>query len=97
VALALASSRLDLPVPVDVAVCGEVGLGGEIRRVGRIPLRLREAARLGFQRVLLPSAVASLGGVTEGPLATGIPVENVAQAVAWMRASSSGHGGETIR
>jgi DNA repair protein RadA/Sms len=94
VALALASSRLDLPVPADVAACGEVGLGGEIRRVGRIPLRLREAARLGFERVLLPAAVASPGSGSEGPFATGIPVENVAQAVAWMRASSPGHSCE---
>jgi DNA repair protein RadA/Sms len=95
VALALASSRLDLPVPVDVAACGEVGLGGEIRRVGRIPLRLREAARLGFERVLLPAAVASPhSGMEEGRLAAGIAVENVAQAVAWMRASSPGHGSE---
>jgi DNA repair protein RadA/Sms len=94
VALALASSRLDLPIPADAAACGEVGLGGEIRRVGRIPLRLREAARLGFERVLLPAAVASPGSGAEGPFATGIAVENVAQAVAWMRASSSGHGGE---
>ena len=68
VALALASSRLDLPVPVDVAACGEVGLGGEIRRVGRIPLRLREAARLGFERVLLPAAVASPGSGRGGAL-----------------------------
>jgi DNA repair protein RadA/Sms len=94
VALALASSRLDLPVPADVAACGEVGLGGEIRRVGRIPLRLREAARLGFERVLLPAAVASPGSGTEGPFATGIAVENLAQAVAWMRASSPGHSSE---
>jgi DNA repair protein RadA/Sms len=91
VALALASSRLDLPVPVDVAACGEVGLGGEIRRVGRIPQRLREAARLGFDRVLLPAAVVSPRAGAEAPLATGIPVENLAQAVAWIRASSSGH------
>jgi DNA repair protein RadA/Sms len=91
VALALASSRLDLPIPADVAACGEVGLGGEIRRVGRIPLRLREAARLGFERVLLPAAVASPHSGAEGPLAAGIAVENVAQAVAWMRASSPGH------
>jgi len=76
-----------------VAACGEVGLGGEIRRVGRIPLRLREAARLGFERVLLPAAAVSSRGA-EGPLATGIPVENLAQAVAWMRASSPGHEGE---
>jgi DNA repair protein RadA/Sms len=94
VALALASSRLDLPVPADVAACGEVGLGGEIRRVGRIPLRLREAARLGFERVLLPAAVASPGSGTEGPFATGIAVENLAQAVAWMRASSPGYSSE---
>ena len=94
VALALASSRLDLPVPADVAACGEVGLGGEIRRVGRVPLRLREAARLGFERVLVPAAMASASGAPEGRFATGIAVENLAQAVAWLRASSSRGGGE---
>jgi DNA repair protein RadA/Sms len=94
VALALASSRLDLPVPADVAACGEVGLGGEIRRVGRVPLRLREAARLGFERVLVPAAMASPRGAAEGRLAAGIAVENLAQAVAWLRASSPRGGGE---
>jgi DNA repair protein RadA/Sms len=94
VALALASSRLDLPVPADVAACGEVGLGGEIRRVGRVPLRLREAARLGFERVLVPAAMASPSGAPEGRFATGIAVENLAQAVAWLRASSPRSGGE---
>jgi DNA repair protein RadA/Sms len=74
-----------------------VGLGGEVRRVGRIPLRLREAARLGFERVLLPAAAASPQGPAEGRSATGIAVENVAQAVAWLRASSPGHGGENTR
>jgi DNA repair protein RadA/Sms len=97
VVLALASSRLDLPVPADVAACGEVGLGGEIRRVGRIPLRLREAARLGFEQVLLPAAVASPHGGGGGPFATGIAVENVAQVVAWLRASSPGLSGENTR
>jgi DNA repair protein RadA/Sms len=96
VALALASSRLDLPVPTDAAACGEVGLGGEFRRVGRIPQRLREAARLGFQRVLLPAAVASPGGDAEGPIATGVAVESLAQAVAWLRASSPGNGCENF-
>ena len=94
VALALASSRLDLPVPVDVAACGEVGLGGEIRRVGRIPLRLREAARLGFERVLLPAGVASPRSGARGACAAEIAVESVAQAVAWLRASSPGNGCE---
>jgi len=54
VALAIASSRLDLPVPEDLVACGEVGLGGEVRRVARLDLRVREAARLGFGRVLVP-------------------------------------------
>jgi DNA repair protein RadA/Sms len=82
VALALASSRLDLPLPADVAACGEIGLGGEIRRVARLDERLREAARLGYGRVLVParstSAVAAGG-------ATPIGVDDVAEAVAWLR------------
>jgi DNA repair protein RadA/Sms len=47
-ALALASSRVNVALPADVAACGEVGLGGEVRRVGRLDLRVREAARLGL-------------------------------------------------
>jgi len=42
IALAIASSRLDRPVPSDVAACGEIGLGGEVRRVARTDLRVRE-------------------------------------------------------
>jgi DNA repair protein RadA/Sms len=49
-ALALASSRLDLALPADAAACGEIGLGGEIRRVARLDARVAEAARLGFRR-----------------------------------------------
>ena len=85
VALAMVSSRLDIPVPADVAACGEIGLGGEIRRVGRIEQRVREAARLGFGRVLVPAAAA--GGVGD---ATAIGIESVADAVDWLRAA--GHG-----
>jgi DNA repair protein RadA/Sms len=80
-ALALASSRLDLPLPADVAACGEVGLGGEVRRVARIDLRAREAARLGFRRVLVPpGAGAPVGG------AELVPVASLADAIAWLRA-----------
>jgi DNA repair protein RadA/Sms len=82
VALALASSRLDLPLPADVAACGEVGLGGEIRRVARLDERLREAARLGYGRVLVPArsiSAAAAGG------ATPIGVDDVGEAVAWLR------------
>ena len=51
---ALSSSILDTPVPPDTAVCGEVGLAGEIRAVANVELRIREAERLGFSRIIVP-------------------------------------------
>jgi len=61
VVLAVASSLLDKPIPDDTVAIGEVGLGGEIRSVSNLDLRLREAARIGFARVILPRH--SLGGL----------------------------------
>jgi DNA repair protein RadA/Sms len=86
VALALASSRLDVPLPADVAACGEVGLGGEVRRVARLDLRLREAARLGFRRVLAPAGAPAPSGL-EAEL---VPVATLADAVTWLRAARPG-------
>jgi DNA repair protein RadA/Sms len=40
-----------------MVACGEVGLGGEVRRVGQTPRRLAEAARLGFRRAVVPASV----------------------------------------
>ena len=54
VALAVASSATGRPVPADLVMCGEVGLGGELRQVQRTERRLSEAARLGFRRALVP-------------------------------------------
>ena len=84
-ALALASSRLDLPLPPDVAACGEIGLGGEVRRIGRIDLRLREATRLGFRRLLLPEGSAMEARAPAG--AELIPLREVAEAVRCLRGS----------
>jgi DNA repair protein RadA/Sms len=56
-ALALVSALSDRPVPEDVAVFGEVGLSGEVRRVTQAESRLREAAKLGFRRALVPQAI----------------------------------------
>ena len=89
VALALASSRLGVPLPADVAACGEIGLGGEVRRVGRIDARLRESLRLGFGRVMLPDGLEE-----SAPRPAGIellPVVDVAAAVAWLAASGPVH------
>ncbi|MCU0487029.1 MAG: DNA repair protein RadA [Anaerolineales bacterium] len=53
-AVALTSSYRDAPVRADTVVIGEVGLSGELRLVGQMPARLREAAKLGFQHAIVP-------------------------------------------
>jgi DNA repair protein RadA/Sms len=53
-ALAIASSIKNTPLPFDMVCCGELGLSGEIRSVYRINERLKEAARLGFNKGLIP-------------------------------------------
>ncbi len=53
---ALASSLLEKPIPATTVVCGEVGLAGEIRAIGHVDVRIREAHRLGFTRFVLPKS-----------------------------------------
>jgi DNA repair protein RadA/Sms len=53
-ALAVASSKLDFAIPSDLVIMGELGLGGEVRRVGGAQKRLVEAQRLGFKRAIVP-------------------------------------------
>lgn len=54
VALALVSSLRDVPID-DRTICfGEIGLSGEIRSVSRVESRVKEAARLGFTKCILP-------------------------------------------
>ena len=56
VALAVAGNlRRKALLPRTVAI-GELGLGGEVRPVSQIELRLQEAARLGFERAVVPAA-----------------------------------------
>ena len=52
---ALASSHLNKAIPARTILFGEVGLAGEVRAVSRPELRVKEAARLGFDRCLLPA------------------------------------------
>ncbi|HHH81931.1 MAG TPA: DNA repair protein RadA, partial [Chloroflexi bacterium] len=54
VAAAIASSIKDQAIPADMALIGELGLSGELRAVSQIERRLREAAKLGFKRVVVP-------------------------------------------
>jgi len=64
IALAVASGGLNLAVAPRLAAIGEVGLTGEVRRVGAVPRRLAEAARLGFKYALVPPGC--------GPAASGV-------------------------
>ncbi|HEY1297765.1 MAG TPA: DNA repair protein RadA [Chloroflexota bacterium] len=57
-ALAIVSSIRDHPLPHDLIALGEVGLSGELRGVGQLEQRLREAAKLGFLRALVPNSTA---------------------------------------
>jgi len=55
VALAVASSFQNVPLPADLAAVGEVGLSGELRAVSHLERRLNEAAKLGFSRCIVPA------------------------------------------
>jgi DNA repair protein RadA/Sms len=54
VAAAIASSMRDTPLRADTVLIGEVGLSGELRMVGQMVARLREAAKLGFKTAIVP-------------------------------------------
>ncbi len=70
VALAVASAARDLPLPGGMVVLGEVGLAGDVRRVGGVDRRLAEAARLGFTEAVVPPDC--------GPVPAGLRVAEVA-------------------
>jgi DNA repair protein RadA/Sms len=53
---AVASSLRNRPIPRTTAMFGEVGLAGEVRGVTQAPLRVREAAQMGFERIIMPEA-----------------------------------------
>jgi len=52
--LAIISSYTGISMPAYSVALGEVGLGGEIRKVNMMPARIKEASRLGFKSILLP-------------------------------------------
>lgn len=80
VALAVASSLADVPLAQELAVVGEIGLTGEVRRVNQIERRIAEAARLGFRRLLIPASTAR-DGLTPPSGVDLVPVSTVQQAV----------------
>ena len=80
--LAVVSSLADRPIPGKVVAFGEVGLAGEVRPAPHGQERLKEAARLGFEKALIPRA--NLPKVRIGGLEV-VAVDRVDQAVARLR------------
>ena len=65
VAAAVVASYRDLTLPPGTVLIGELGLGGQLRPVGQLELRLQEAARLGFTRAVVPRG-SGLGRLAAG-------------------------------
>jgi DNA repair protein RadA/Sms len=58
VAIAVAASFRDRLVDPSTVIIGEVGLGGQVRPVSQLELRLKEAQKLGFKRAIIPQGQA---------------------------------------
>ncbi|MCB2099474.1 MAG: DNA repair protein RadA [Rhodobacterales bacterium] len=69
VAAALASAATGVPVPRGTVVFGEIGLSGEVRAVAQGDKRLKEAAKLGFDRAVMPGRRSAGGKAVSGGLA----------------------------
>lgn len=80
VLLSIYSSIKDMPVEDSIVAFGEVGLAGEIRTVSQIEQRVAEAARLGFQKCLIPKySLRHIPQIKQLPIQV-IPVSNVLDA-----------------
>ncbi|HLE67434.1 MAG TPA: DNA repair protein RadA [Burkholderiales bacterium] len=82
VSLAIVSSLTNRPIPGKLVVFGEIGLAGEVRPAPRGQDRLKEAAKLRFERAIVPKANQPKGKIAGLEV---IAVERVDQAVAVLR------------
>ncbi|MGH3357228.1 MAG: DNA repair protein RadA [Nocardioidaceae bacterium] len=91
VAIAIASAAREEVVATDVVAIGEVGLAGEVRRVGGLHSRLREAARIGFRHAIVPADAgpAPIAAGDVGEIAV-IPVPDVIGALRLLGLTAAG-------
>ena len=71
----LTSSFLNRPIDAGTLVCGEVGLTGEVRSVGRLDERIKEGSRMGFTRCILPAT--SSGDTLPEMKMTRVPIDTI--------------------
>ena len=93
VAAALVSALAERPIPAEAVIFGEIALSGEVRPVAHAALRLKEAAKLGFERALDPGRprcagrdgddrFAKLGGLSTSSSGAGQSLRHEAGALA---------------
>lgn len=81
VILAVVSSFKDIPMDEHTVVMGEVGLTGDIRRVPQADRRLKEAAKMGFTRFIVPRGNMSELKRDDFPDCRIIPVVSIRDAI----------------
>lgn len=79
IAVSIISSLRDLPTDSQSVAVGEIGLGGEVRTVSQVEKRVQEAAKLGFQRIVIPKN--NLKGLMRNGGIEVVGVEHIEEAV----------------
>ncbi|HIQ96001.1 MAG TPA: DNA repair protein RadA [Candidatus Limivivens merdigallinarum] len=82
IVMAIISSYKDAPIDEKTVAFGEVGLSGEVRSISQAPARVREAKKLGFQTVVLPSVCLKSVGQAEGIRLVG--VRTIRDVMSWI-------------
>ena len=83
IALALISSLTDSVIPDDIIAIGELGLSGECRGIANLELRVKEAARLGFTKAIVPAQNKKSVLKTDGIEI--VPIKNVYDLLGLLR------------
>lgn len=81
IALAIYSNYKDIILPSDMAVFGEIGLSGEIRPVSLIDTRIKEAKKLGMNKIIIPYSNLKKCSDTEGV----IGVKSIEEAIRYIK------------
>lgn len=88
IAMALASSFREVPISPYLSVIGEIGLTGEVRSVGQVDKRIREGAKLGFTKFIIP-----MGNLSQCQEIKGIELIGVETATQALEAALGGNNG----
>jgi len=78
---ALSSSFKEVAIDPDTIVFGEVGLSGEVRAVTSAEVRVKEAAKLGFKRCIIPERNASQLALSSIEIVGVSTVKNAVEAI----------------